>query len=343
MTTTRPSNTGRRTRVTRPYPSYTLEDALGVAEAIHRVNAGLPFDRELLAGALGTTPKSSAFTMRLNASATYGLTQGGYNDTDIRITELGECAVASADAESACAIAAAAMNPEIFGKFYEMLDGKRLPEDTYVHSLLQRELGVPAGLVKECLRIIRSNGAFAGIIADEGGAQTVRLGNLSAPTTVSPEPPDSPRQQTPSPISAPRTAGASKIFIGHIGASDAARFVASMLDGFGILSDSPSTADYTGLMLQAQAVDAMRSSSAAILIFGGAPDIKAARDKMLMLLGAASVLFDNRVVIFHETGADLDISLDDLNDVGFEPGRPVESGLGLLAALQKAGAVSIGA
>ena len=58
----------RRRRVTRPYPTYTLEDALSVAEAIYEVNAGLPFDRELLAGALGTTPKSSAFTMRLNAS-----------------------------------------------------------------------------------------------------------------------------------------------------------------------------------------------------------------------------------------------------------------------------------
>ena len=341
----RPADSGRRTRVTRPYPSYTLEEALGVAEAIYRVNAGLPFARELLAGALGTTPKSSAFTMRLNASATYGLTQGGYNDADIRITELGESVVASAvgDAARARAIAAAAMNPELFGKFYELFDGKRLPEDTYVHSLLQRELGVPDGLEEECLRILRANGVFAGIIADEDGEQTVSLGELAAQTTASPEPPDLPRQQPPPPVREPRPASASKIFIGHIGDSDAAQFVASMLDGFGIPSDSQSIAEDSGMLLPAHAADAMRSSSAAILIFGGGADAKAVRDKMLLLLGAASALFDNRVVIFHEAGADLDMNLADLNDVGFEPGRLAEAGLGLLVALQRAGGVTIGA
>ena len=82
------STRSRRTRLTRPYPTHTLEGALGVPEAIQNVNSGLPFDREHLAGALGTTPSSSAFTMRLNASANYGLTQGGYADKTISRTPL---------------------------------------------------------------------------------------------------------------------------------------------------------------------------------------------------------------------------------------------------------------
>ena len=48
---------GKRRRIVKPYPAYTLEDALDVAQAIQNANAGLPFARALLAGALGTTPK----------------------------------------------------------------------------------------------------------------------------------------------------------------------------------------------------------------------------------------------------------------------------------------------
>ena len=70
----------KRTRKVRPYPAYTLEDTLAIATRIQEANAGLAFDRSLLAGALGTTPASSGYTMRLNASSKYGLTQGGYND-----------------------------------------------------------------------------------------------------------------------------------------------------------------------------------------------------------------------------------------------------------------------
>ncbi|MCH8109798.1 MAG: hypothetical protein IIB15_06685, partial [Chloroflexi bacterium] len=58
----------KRTRMVRPYPTHTLEDALSVAVAVQDSNAGLPFDRVLLAGALGTTPACSGFTMKLNSS-----------------------------------------------------------------------------------------------------------------------------------------------------------------------------------------------------------------------------------------------------------------------------------
>ena len=85
---------GKRTRLVRPYPIHTLEVALSVARAIQESNAGLPFARTDLAGALGTTPSSSGYTIRLNSSAKYGLTRGGYNADLISLTHLGQSIVA---------------------------------------------------------------------------------------------------------------------------------------------------------------------------------------------------------------------------------------------------------
>ena len=84
-----PRRAKKRTRIVRPYPNCTLEEAVTVAAAIQEANSGLPFDRVLLAEELGTTTRSSGFTIRLNAAARYGLTQGAYNDDSIALTPRG--------------------------------------------------------------------------------------------------------------------------------------------------------------------------------------------------------------------------------------------------------------
>ena len=351
---TQATDIGRRTRVTRPYPSYTLQDALSVARAIYDSNAGLPFDRELLAQALGTTPKSSAFTMRLNASAAYGLTEGGYNDPDIRLTDLGETVVASPEGSwREAAIVEAATSPDTFSRFYEMLDGRRLPQSANLRSILQRDLGVREDLTEECLRILRGNGEFAGIISETDGEYFVRLPALTTSaqdalatgqiTAELPEQNPTPRPQADAPELREQVPEASKtIFIGHIGESSAAKYVSSMLDEFGISNASPQIPeDDAGLLVPREASQAMRKSSAAILVFRSDDNASSSRDKMVGMLGAASVLFDDRVVMLHEDGARLNTSLDGLTHLDFDHERPGESGLNLLVALHKTGVISV--
>jgi len=343
---------GKRRRIVKPYPAYTLEDALGVAQAIQNANAGLPFARALLAGALGTTPKSSAFTQRLNASAAYGLTQGGYNDADIFLTPLGEALAAVSDDDRAQALVEAAMTPPIFGSFYDMLDGKRLPESAYAQNLLQRELGVLDSLSDECLDIIIQNGEYAGIISEQDGVSVVRLADrCPQPVAVLPST-DAPREErsptTPvaeSPAAPDNTSGASKgrVFVGHIGESDAAQFVASMLEQFGIPVSSPRFGDDAELPMPPEVAGEMRSSHAAVLVFADHGGEQAIRDKMLFMLGACCALYDDRVVIFHETDAAPLPNLNGLSRVSFRSERIAESGLGLLMELHKAGVVSISA
>ena len=354
---TQAADIGRRTRVTRPYPSYTLQDSLSVARSIYDANAGLPFDRELLARELGTTPKSSAFTIRLNASAAYGLTEGGYSDDTISLTELGEAAVGSdGGLESQEAIVEAATFPETFDRFFEMLDGKRLPEDANLRSILQRDIGVHPNLTEECLQILLDNGEFAGIISESGGYRYVRLPVLQALDSSSQAPASKtlpsdkraatkPRAETETskPV-ATETDAASAIFIGHVGESLAANYVASLLEDFGISSSCPQIPeDDDGILVPPEVSQAMRESNAAVLVFRSGDNAWSSRDKMIGMLGAASVLFEDRVVLLHEDGASLSINLDGLNHIDFDHDRPGESGMNLLLALHKAGVIKVSA
>ena len=353
---------GKRRRIVKPYPAYTLEDALDVAQVIQDTNAGWPFDRTLLAGALGTTPKSSAFTQRLNASAAYGLTQGGYNDADISLTSLGETLAAGSHDRRAQALVEAAMTPPIFGRFYDMLDGKRLPESAYAQSLLQRELGVNDSLADECLSILIANGEYAGIISEQDGVSVVHLADRRPQPAAASPPTDAPpmepsrwdhsnehiaaRNPTSTENRAPDdTTDASKgrVFVGHIGESDAAQFVASMLEQFGIPVSSPRFGDDAEMPLPSEVAAEMRSSHAAVLVFADHGGGQAIRDKMLFLLGACCALYDDRVVIFHEADTAPLPNLNGLSCVSFQSERIAESGLGLLMELHKAGVVSISA
>ena len=346
---------GKRTRVTRPYPTYTLEDALEIADTIQNANAGLPFERALLAGALGTTPKSSAFTMRLNASAAYGLTQGGYNDAEIRLTPLGQAAVAEDDGRRKRARAEAAMTPGVFGKFYELLDGKRLPEAAAAQSILRREQGVAESLTEECLSILIANGEYAGILHEENGGAIVRIGARSQPQSgaaqashdeaeqVGLAPPATPAPSASDEDAAQEDEREGKVFVGHVGESEAARFVASMLEQFGIPIAKPDFGVDGRPAALSRAAGEMKTAGAAALVFAGGSHSQAARDGMLCLLGACLALYGERVVIFHETDAVAGLNLDGLSCVGFEPERIAESGLGLLMGLHKAGVVSVSA
>lgn len=172
----------KRTRLTRPYPIHTLEDALPIAETIQNVNGGLPVATDLLAKSLGTTVKSSAFVQRLKSSAGYGLTVGSHTSESIEVTPLGESLTAPRDeAERASALRDAALAPQVFGSFFEMYAGKRFPEEEFASNALVRDLSVHQDLAQECLRILRSNSLYVGLATErDDGLFVNEAGSASA-------------------------------------------------------------------------------------------------------------------------------------------------------------------
>jgi hypothetical protein len=339
----------------RPYPTHTLEDALTVATAIQESNAGLPCDRGLLAKALGTTHASSGFIMKLNSSAKYGLTHGGYNDERISLTPRGQTIVAPKDVDELIkARIEAAMEPDVFGRFYQMLDGKRLPEDTYAQNMLVRDLAIHPDIASECLGIIKANGLHVGIISEVEGGLFVNLrgaqGARATPASAEREAAahsQARSEERAAPSAEPSPAQVGRIFIGYSGNPETVQLVRSVLDDFGIPYGTAQAVAGGPRPVPAQVSEEMRGCAAGILVFGdaspgAASDGLASIEQMLYLIGAASALYGDKLVVLRQAGLELECRLESVPTVVFDGRNPEAAGLAVLRALHRAGVLKLG-
>lgn len=373
--TTKPNGRGnnsrtpkKRTRLVRPYPIHTLEDSLAIAEAIQNSNSGLPFARTMLAQSMDMSVGSSAFTQRLNSSAKYGLTDGGYKATQIALTDLGKSAVSpNTEKERTDSLRRSAMLPETFSGFYRMLDGRPLPEDEFARNILEREFKISQELSDECLGIIKANGLSNGIVHDEGGALIVRLPkgeNIqpaveSTPTPIPNITETTTRTETREPEAAPistratspqettqPTTDLAKIFVGSTGDAALTTFVESVLGLFGIPHRTVRESDTSTGPVSPQVSEGMKSCGSAILVVGSTNNTAHERSGsgasgVLYQLGAASVLYGNRILIVCQPGTDLGFETGAISVFESDGTELSTDGLNLLKALQLASVVSL--
>ena len=325
----------RRTRLVRPYPIHKLEEAIVVAETIQKVNSGLPFDRGDLATAMGIKPSSSGFTMKLNSSAKYGLTQGGYSDYQIVLTARGEAVVAPNDSrERSGALIDAVLEPEVFKKFFGAMEGRQIPEDTYAKNLLQRELGISPALTDECLNLIKANAVFVGIASERNGALFVEQGHsYKEETDQIPSESHSGLQKSKLP---------NKIFIAHIGSSLAVDFIKRTLYRLGV-EISVHEVDKEDAPIGQEASRSMRECVAALLVYGGTgyEADQQLTNAFNYLVGAVSVMYGSRVVVVRELGSDPDVITQGIRVLEFNPDSPDGLAVELLAELHAADILGI--
>ena len=357
------SNVRKRTRKTRPYPVHTLEEALTISDAIYNENAARPYERIRLAQALGTTPSSSGFTQKLNSASMYGLTKGGYRDDTIALTSLGESVHGSDDVEARrLAVQEAALKPDLFRRFYELLDGKRLPEDPNAAGILQRDLEVDPELTSECLEIAKQNGVTAGLFVEIRGSHYVSLGDARGEPPqgdTEPSPVNGHVQADAVPVEEPAhldtsgdaaAAEVKPIFIGHAGSPDVAAFVADILASFDVPYEVVES-DYDAARPIADTVaSTLRESCGAVLVFAAPTDDQwmgrredKRLEKLAYLLGAASALHGARIVTLEEQEPDGAARPPGFAALSFRRDRLDEIGLSLLSELHKRGLVRVSA
>ena len=344
-------STRKRTRLVRSYPTHALEDTLCIAEAIQEFSSGLPYERESLARRIGTTPSSSSFTMRLNSSSRYGLTEGGYNDDTIKLLPLGEAIVApkSSD-ERAASLLDAAVAPEVFGRFYRLLNGRRLPENEYAENLLRRDLGLQRELTGECLEIIISNGLFVGIINAQDEHYEIEL-----PSASEQSPERAIAVDTSTLVSQPdgnvdpgrsHTSESGRIFVGHCGHEDLANEVCQLLDQFGIASIAWDSSQHSDDWPVPKAMsEAMRSCNSAVIVLAQGDqqysDSESQIQWALVQIGAASAFFGSRLILMRDSEVGFTFIAGDLPIVEFDKADPSRAGLDLLKELTGVGAIRI--
>ncbi len=339
---------GKRRRRTRPYPTNTLEDSLAIARTIQERNSGLPFDRVMLARAIGTTEKSSGFTIKLNSSKNYGLTIGSYKDDLISLTDLGESVVAPKnESEVRKALTSAALRPELFRQFYVMLQGRKLPEDLYCQNTLHREFGIDLGLTHECLTIIKANGIFTDILDVDTGTLNVNVANSKRNNTTFGSNHELGNKEIGHVDGTNADIGASaSILILQNGESELTQFVTSVLDKFDISYAYMNSRLGKNLSGPIKISTEMRSCNSGILLFNhdatkNKDELSDFEAEILYQLGVVTALYGDRVVIIKHSTMKLPGFFNGFNTVKYEVGNVEESGLRFLYQLHLAGLINV--
>lgn len=151
-------------RVARPqktFPSYTLEEALKIPQAIAKNNAGNPWGSEQIADALTMGPKSSSYYYYTTASRDYGMTTGTSRGKIIELTSLGrKIAFPETPEQEAISLKNAFENIDIFKKVYDYYHGGDLPERRFVCNTLQETFNLDASYHDEFIETYSKNITF---------------------------------------------------------------------------------------------------------------------------------------------------------------------------------------
>jgi hypothetical protein len=181
--------TRKRASVIRPYPMYSLEKALGIANVIKEMNAGNPWAPTQVAKAIGIGEKSSTLDLLARASVLYGLTSGTRAAPYISLEKLGrEIVYAPNPQAELVARRRAFLNVEIFSKVLEYYKGNQLPELEFLSNTLTAEFDLPRELHEEFRKIFLENCEFAEIGRSWAGVDAVSASTIerrSAPNAPS--------------------------------------------------------------------------------------------------------------------------------------------------------------
>jgi len=347
--------------VRRPFPADTLQEALQVAQAIQDQNNGRPMNRVLLAAAIRRKPASSDFKYLLSSSAKYGLTTGNEKSPAIALTDLGVSISKARDpAERASGLKRAAMQPEVFKSIYEHYDNGKLPQGQFFLSVLERDFKVPRERTQECADIATANGHFVGIIRElhqtayvvlessqgepevEGGlpVQAISGVEMGEPETLA-----APPAAEPPPV----PSGERYIFIAHGKNRTPLEQLKKVLDQFKIRYRVAIDEPQKARPISVKVADTMRSCQSAIFIFSAdeqfinsdGQTVWRPSQNVIYELGAASVLYGDKIVIFKEQDLDFPTDFRDIGNIPFEKDALDARGVQLIAELIALGLVAV--
>jgi hypothetical protein len=226
------------------------------------------------------------------------------------------------------------------------LAGKRLPEDIYAENVLTRDLQVRPELAGECLAIIKTNGIYAGILKDSAGETLVDYGAVSD---------SAPPPKHTSTVAGDAAASAGgpgageatgRVFLGYTRASAPVEMLHDTLVALGLEPvDGAVALDGSVAPVSPEVTRAMKQCSAAAIFAAGcdaeddSQHIDSADQVSMILLGAASLLYGQKVVFIHPETGDGPPSPPGVASVTCQPGRPEAAVLATLQALCEAGAI----
>lgn len=331
----------------RNYPSMSLADALRMPVAIEDEASGMSVSRLTLAELLDVSPSSSNFRELVGSSRMYGLTAGGINAEEFGLTDLGREATGGDEVARIAAYKKAVLNIAPYNAFFEAFANKKVPGSAAFKEFLIKNGEVQPDRVEECMAFILADGATAGMIRSVKGSDYVDLTGATPPAplvegTAEPatleggaEGPSEAKEERGThdapPVHLPEGTGRpKKVFIAHGKNRTPLEQLKKALDQFkvsyAVAVDEPNK----GRPISKKVANLMEDEcSSGIFIFtaderflretdDGSEEVWRPSENVIYELGAASILYDNRIVIFKEKGVSFPSDFSDLGYIEFE-------------------------
>ena len=321
-------------------PSLPLEQALRVPQAITENYASGPVTPLQLASALKMTLSSSSFKMLCGASIAYGLTNGGYNASQISIEPLGKQIIRPLkEGDDLVAKREAILKPRVLGEFLNKYNGSSLPRDDIAMNVLE-EMGVPSDKIRTVYKLILDSAQSVGLLREIKKKKYVDLAEINQSTSPKEEieleevelednaiPSELPRTSAPVSIQAPSILESTnrKVFITHGKDKDFIDPIKSLLE-FGELIPVISVERHTvSKPVPEKVLDDMRSCSAAIIHVTDEMKVMDQEGKehiiinanVLIEIGAAMALYGRRFILLVKEGVELPSNLQGLYEVRY--------------------------
>jgi predicted nucleotide-binding protein len=336
----------------RNYPSLTLLQALEVPRGIQDGASGMPVSKLTLATILDRSPSASQLRDLILASRAYGLTEGGVNGDQFQLTPLGSEATGADEMAQRDAMRRAVLNVEPFRVFLTSYNGKKIPSSAPLKEFLVASAGVPPEWAEDCIEHLVADARAVGFIREVRGGEYIDLSESTPDATVagsdaleSRTDGDEEDEQFGARTGAPARAAdktdgeqrlqapspAKKVFIAHGKNRTPLEQLKKMLDQFkvkyAVAVDEPNR----GRPISTKVANLMRDGcSSAIFIFtaderflredqdGETTEVWRPSENAVYELGAASILYDRRIVIFKEKQVTFPSDFSDLGYIEFE-------------------------
>jgi predicted nucleotide-binding protein len=352
----------------RPFPNIALKHALRIPQAISDAHGGKPMPRLLVAGALKLSPGSSQFRDLIAGSAKYGLTAGNFTSETIALTEVGRSITRPrSEGERLEALRAAFRSIPLFASLITHFNNSKLPNEEFLTATLERSFSVDPSWSRDAAKVFIETARYVGIVRDISGSPYV-MADAGAATSEDTRPERNeddttalrqngddtaesladavspPQSQTP--LAPPKKL---QFFVAHGTDREALAQLQSMLKDLGIPYVVAVDEAHAGRPISQKVADLMKESSGGLFIFSADEEVttvdgkteKRPRMNVVFELGAASLQYGKRIVIFKEHDVALPSDFSDLGHIEYKKGELRSKSLDLLKELIKLGAVQL--
>lgn len=342
-------------------PSCSIEKARRVPQTLADNYASHPTRPIDVAAGLGMQPSSGGFRGFLGASIGYGLTDGGPNASQVSLTPLGTRVVTPTEVDDdRVALREAALKPSVASQFYTRYDGSPLPPKNIAQNVLAT-FGVPADRTSAVYDLLIENARYVGFLKSIKDKEYVDLGSalqgssipavvpaVGIPAQAEPNHPeaDDEEQLIDDSSSTPKEPDSTQpkknaIFVGHGGNRKPMEQLVQILNEYGIPHKEAVDEANHARPIPQKVAETMRDCGAAILVFTAdieyfdkdGNSIWRPSENVSHELGAASVLYGERIVVFKEKGIDLPSNFSSVGYIEFEKDKLSDKGIELFREL----------